>query len=48
MENNIRMDLREIGCEDVDWMLLVQGPVAGPCEQGNEYSGSIKSGKFFD
>jgi hypothetical protein len=25
-----------------------QGPVAGPCEQGNEPSGSIKGGEFPD
>jgi hypothetical protein len=24
------------------------GPVAGSCEQGNEPSGSIKGGDFFD
>jgi hypothetical protein len=25
-----------------------QGPVAGCCEHGNEPSGSIKGGEFFD
>jgi hypothetical protein len=25
-----------------------QGPVAGPCENGNESSGSIKGGEFLD
>jgi hypothetical protein len=27
MEDNIRIDLREIGWEDVDWMHLVQAVV---------------------
>jgi hypothetical protein len=25
-----------------------QGPVAGPCEHGNELSGSIKGSEFLD
>jgi hypothetical protein len=46
-EDNIRMDLWEI-----DWEVwtgciwLVIGPRAGPCEHGNELSGSIKSTEF--
>jgi len=36
-EDNIRMDLRELSG-------LVQGPVAGSCEHGNEPSGSVKGG----
>jgi hypothetical protein len=39
-EDNINMDLREIGFGDVDWM--------GCCEHGNEPSGSIKCGEFLD
>jgi hypothetical protein len=37
-EDNIRMDLREIEWEGVDWIHLAQdrGPVAGSCEHGNE------------
>jgi hypothetical protein len=42
-EDNIIMDLREIGWEGMDWMHLV-----GPCEHGNESSGSIKFGEFLD
>jgi hypothetical protein len=38
-EDNIKMDLREIGFEDV---------VAGSCEHGNEPSNSIKFGEFLD
>jgi hypothetical protein len=32
----------------VDWVHLAQdkGPVVGPCENGNETSGSIKGGEF--
>jgi hypothetical protein len=37
--NNIKMDLREIGWEDVDWIGLVQ---EGSWEHGNEPSGFIK------
>jgi hypothetical protein len=41
-EDNIKMDLREIGFGDVDWIHLAQGYVAGCCEHGDEPSGSIK------
>ena len=37
-DDNINMDLQE-----VEW-----GQVAGSCECGNESSGSIKCGKFYD
>jgi hypothetical protein len=47
-EDNIRMDLAEIGWEGVDWMRLAQEPVAGCCEHGNEPSGPIKGGEFLD
>jgi hypothetical protein len=40
-EYNIRMDLREIVWEVVDWM---QGPMTGCCEHGNELTGFIKKG----
>jgi hypothetical protein len=42
--DNIGMDLRETG--RVVWTGLIWlriGPVEGPCEHGNEPSGSIKS-----
>jgi hypothetical protein len=39
-EDNIKMDLQEMGCECMDCIELVQ--VAGTCECGNELSGSIK------
>jgi hypothetical protein len=39
-EDNIKMDLREIGWGGMDWIDL--GPVEGSCEHGNEPSGSIK------
>jgi len=31
-EDNIEMNLREMGCEDVDWIRLSHGTVAGCCE----------------
>jgi hypothetical protein len=48
-EDNIKIDLREIGFGDVDWIHWAQDrQVAGSCEHGNEPSGSIKCGKFLD
>jgi len=47
-EGNIRMDLREIGWE---WTRLSgsgEEPVTGSCECGNEPTGSIRGGRFFD
>jgi len=45
-KDNIRMDLRERGCDGVIWMVLAQdkGPVVGPCEHAYEFSASIKFG----
>jgi hypothetical protein len=42
-ENNIKMDLRERGWGGMDWIDLAQ---EGPCEHGNETSGSINVGKL--
>ena len=44
------MDLQEVGSGCMDWIDLAQdrGQVAGTCECGNERSGSIKCGEFFD
>jgi hypothetical protein len=44
-EDNIKMDLREIGFGDMDW---IHGQVAGCCEHGDEPSVSIKCGEFLD
>jgi hypothetical protein len=43
-EDNIRMDLQEVGCGGMNWI----GHVASNCECGNEPSGSIKRGEFLD
>jgi hypothetical protein len=40
--DNIKMDLREIGWDGVDWFDMAQGPVQGSCEHGIEPSGSVK------
>jgi hypothetical protein len=41
--DNIKMDLREIGCDGMVWIDVAQnGLVEGSCEHGNELSGSIK------
>jgi hypothetical protein len=41
---NIKIDLREIGWDGMDWIDLAQDrdQFEGSCEQGNEPSGSIK------
>jgi hypothetical protein len=44
-EDNIRMDLKEIRWEGVDWMHLA---LTGSCKCGNEPSGSTKGGEFLD
>jgi hypothetical protein len=47
--NNIRMNLREIGQEDLDWTpWLRTGTSGNSCEHGNEPSGSIKGRIFLD
>jgi hypothetical protein len=49
-EDNIKIDLQEVGCWGMDWIQLAQdkGQVVGTCECGNEPSGSIKCGEFLD
>jgi hypothetical protein len=48
--DNIKMDLGEIGWEDMDWIDLVQerDQWRGSCEHGNESSGSIKCWEVFE
>jgi hypothetical protein len=41
--DNIKMDLREIGCDVMDWIDLAQvRDQWSCCEHGNETTGSIK------
>jgi hypothetical protein len=40
--DNIKIDLREIEWDGMDWIDLAQGPVKGSFEHGNEPSGSLK------
>ena len=48
-EDNIKMDLQEVACGNMDWVDLAQiGQVAGACEYGNELWGSVKCGEFLD
>jgi hypothetical protein len=49
-KDNVRMDVREIGWEDGDWIHMAQdrGPVVGCCGHGDELSGSIKDVEFLD
>jgi hypothetical protein len=48
LEDNIKMDLREIGIDVANWIRLAQDgvPLAGFCEHGNETSGSIKKAGY--
>jgi hypothetical protein len=46
-EDNIKMDLREMGIDGSNWILLTQDPVVGFCEHGDEPSGSIKKAGYF-
>ena len=47
-EDNIKMDLQEVGSGDVDRIEHGSGygQVADACDCGNESSGSIKCGEF--
>jgi hypothetical protein len=45
-EDNIKMDLKEIECKNVDWIHLKQ--VAGFCEHHNELLNSIKCWEFLE
>jgi len=41
------MDLKETGCQDVDWIHFAQNGV-GSCQHGNELLNSIKGREFLD
>jgi hypothetical protein len=47
-EDNIKVDLKEIVCENDDSFGSGEGPVAGSCECGNDPSGSRKVEKILD
>ena len=49
-EDNIKMDLQEMGCGGygLDGTGLGKGQVAAICECGNGPSGSVKCREFFD
>jgi hypothetical protein len=40
--DNIKIDLREIEWDGVDWIDLAQGPVKGSSQDGDEQLGSLK------
>ena len=45
MGDNIKMDLREVGCDPVDWIALAEDrdQWRGLCKGGNEPPGSLKA-----
>jgi len=45
-EDNIKMDLQEVGWGGMDWIDLAQN--RDRCKRGNERSGSIKCGEFLE
>ena len=49
-EDNITLDLQEVGCGGMEWFGLAQDRDRwrGTCECSNEPSGSIQCGKFLD
>jgi hypothetical protein len=49
-DDNIVMDLQDLECEGMDWIVVAQdrGNLRGYCECGNEPSSSIKWGEFLD
>jgi hypothetical protein len=48
-DDNIKIDLQEVGCEDMGWFELAQErQVAGTCECVIKPSGSRKCGEFLD
>jgi hypothetical protein len=44
-DNNVEMDLRGMGCDDMDWIHLA---MVCSCEHSNEPLASIKGRKFLD
>jgi hypothetical protein len=47
-EDNIRMDLLEVGCGGMNWIGLDQDKVAGTCGCDNDPSGSVKCREFLE
>ena len=47
-EDNIKMDIQEVGWGSNYWIGLAQGQVASSCKCGSEPSGSIKCGELID
>ena len=49
-EDNIKMDLEEVGCGGMDWIDATQDRDRwwATCDSGNEPSGFIKCGEFID
>jgi hypothetical protein len=48
MGDIIKIDIKEIGDENMYRIHLAKGPVAGSCEHDTEASGFIKVGELLD
>jgi len=49
-EDSTKMNLKEIGCEDVDWIQMVQdgSTLVGSYKHGNELSDPVKGREFLN
>ena len=47
-EYNIKLEIQEGGCENMDWLRIGTDGGGGSCKRGNEPSAFMKCGEFLD